>query len=165
MDILSLNICFADVHGNIGYCMTGSVPLRTAKGMENSNFPVSGAAGDCEWQGFLSKDQNPHCLNPEQGFVITCNHRNVSDDYKHFLGKCFRHARRAMRVKEMITEMINKNGKLTVEDNIKMQTDIKDAAPQIIAHFLTHIDNVDLQLLHGKMTHAGKITIGNDILL
>jgi penicillin amidase len=148
IDKLSLNITYADIYGNIGYYMTGNVPIRTKKAMEQVNYPISGVNGDCEWQGYIPKSDRPHCLNPEQGYIISCNHRIVGDDYKYFLGNSFKHARRAMRADELIKKKLKENGKLTVKDSKDMQLDITDCHPEFVSKFIDVLNGVDLvQLL------------------
>jgi len=128
MENISLNITFADVHGNIGYAMTGLIPLRTEKSIAESQQVHPGATGEYDWQGFIPIHENPCALNPEQGYIISCNHRIVDypSQYKHFIGRSFRNGVRAARVKQMIDELIAKKKFLTREDHCLMQLDVFD---------------------------------------
>jgi penicillin G amidase len=95
----SLNLVYADAQDNIGYWVTGSVPLR-ARGQGLA--PAPGWTGEYEWTGEIPFPEMPHCLNPEQGYLITCNHRLASDDYPHFLGLLWMNGYRARRLEELI---------------------------------------------------------------
>lgn len=90
-----LNMAYADVQGNIGFWVTGKVPIR-AKG--DGRLPVPGWSGDYEWVGEIPFEEMPHALNPEKGYVVTCNHRITSDEYPHFLGEVWMNGYRARRI-------------------------------------------------------------------
>ena len=120
--------------------------------MQHSDLPLDGSSGEFEWEGFIPCHERPHCLNPDQGFVISCNHRIVSDSYPYFIGNTFKHASRAIRVKEMIEECIHKNGFITIEDCKKMQLDIKDPQPEFISKHLEFLLEEDFDKLH-KQVH------------
>ncbi|MCX8062805.1 MAG: penicillin acylase family protein, partial [Anaerolineales bacterium] len=78
-----LNVCYADVEGNIGYWMTGRTPIR-AKG--DGRLPVPGWDGEHEWISEVPFEQMPHALNPEQGYIVHTNNKIVPDDYPYSLG-------------------------------------------------------------------------------
>lgn len=65
------NFVLADRHGDIGYQMTGLVPRRRegATGF----VPLPGWRAENDWQGFLTPEEMPRCLNPEEGFIVTAN--------------------------------------------------------------------------------------------
>jgi penicillin amidase len=94
-----LNIAYADVHGNIGYWVTGKVPVR-AKGC--GNVPAPGWTGEYEWTGEVPFEEMPHALNPKQNFVITCNNKIVPGSYPHFLGNVWMNGYRAARIESIL---------------------------------------------------------------
>lgn len=67
---ITLNITYADVAGNIGYALSGVVPLRS-NGYP-STLPLDGSVSASEWTGFVPVEEMPHCLNPEQGIFALC---------------------------------------------------------------------------------------------
>lgn len=76
MDILgrvetSWSFVFADRNENIGFQMSGLMPLR--KSNWSGLIPVPGWKSQNDWQGFASHKDLPRVLNPEQGFFITTN--------------------------------------------------------------------------------------------
>jgi penicillin amidase len=93
-----LGTVYGDVDGNIGYWATGKVPVR-AQG--DGSVPALGWTGEYEWVGEVPFEEMPHALNPERGYVLTCNHRIVSDDYPHFLGNVWMNGYRARRIEEV----------------------------------------------------------------
>jgi penicillin amidase len=68
---VSFNVVLADSQGNIGYQMSGLMPRRR-EGV--SGFvPLPGWEKRNDWQGFVSHEELPRALNPEQGFFATAN--------------------------------------------------------------------------------------------
>jgi len=112
-----LNVPYADVEGNIGYWVTGKVPVR-AKGQ--GLVPVPGWTGEYEWIGEIPFEEMPHALNPTQGYVVTCNHRVVSDDYPHYLGSVWMNGYRARR----IVDVFEGKGMLSLEDFRALHADV-----------------------------------------
>jgi penicillin amidase len=92
-----LNVAYGDTQGNIGYWVTGKVPVRL-KG--DGSLPAPGWTGEYEWSGEIPFEEMPHALNPVQGFLVSCNHRIVPEDYPHFLGKVWMNGYRARRIRE-----------------------------------------------------------------
>jgi penicillin G amidase len=112
-----LNVAYADVKGNIGYWCTGRVPIRM---QGKGNVPVPGWTGEYEWIGEVPFEQMPHALNPQQGYIVTCNHRLVPDDYPHFLGEVWMNGYRARR----IVEVLESKGKVSIDDMRALQSDV-----------------------------------------
>jgi len=111
-----LNVAYADVVGNVGYWVTGKVPVRASgQGM----IPAPAWTGEYEWVGEVPFEEMPHALNPDQGYVVTCNHRVVPENYPHFLGNVWRSGYRARR----IVDIIQSKDKLSSEDLRALQLD------------------------------------------
>jgi penicillin amidase len=96
-----LNVTYADIAGNIGHWVTGKVPVR-AKG--DGTVPVPGWTGEYEWIGEIPFAEMPHAFNPERGYIISCNHRLVPDDYPHFLGNAWMNGYRARRIEDIFAQ-------------------------------------------------------------
>ena len=95
----SLNLIYADADGNIGYYVSGRVPLRQ---QGDGALPVPGWTGEYEWTGEIPFAEMPHALNPAQGYIVTANHRIVGDDYPYELGKMWCNGYRARRIEQLI---------------------------------------------------------------
>lgn len=74
------NWVLADEQGNIGYQMSGLMPLRHQSW--NGFTPAPGWDPDYDWKGLVPLEDLPACINPEQGYLVTAN-----QDLNH-LGKC-----------------------------------------------------------------------------
>ena len=112
-----LNFAYADVDGNIGYWVTGKVPIR-AKGQ--GMVPAPGWTGEYEWIGEVPFEEMPHALNPAAGYLVHCNNRIIPDDYPHFLGSAWMNGYRARR----LSEMIESSAQVTAADCREMQMDV-----------------------------------------
>ena len=73
----SFNWVLADRHGNIGYQMSGCMPVR--RNGWNGLVPMPGWDPEYDWQGFVAPHELPRTLNPENGFFATAN-----NDLNHF---------------------------------------------------------------------------------
>ncbi|MBI4220855.1 MAG: penicillin acylase family protein [Chloroflexi bacterium] len=97
-----LNIVYADIEGNIGYRLTGRVPIR-AQG--HGLVPAPGWTGDHEWIGWIPDHEMPAGLNPQDGLIVSANNRVAGDDYSHFLGEIWLNGYRARRVTDVLSSV------------------------------------------------------------
>jgi len=111
-----LNIVYADVEGNIGYYNTGKMPVKTK---DQASIPMPGWTGENDWDEFVPFKEMPHALNPEKGFIVTCNHKVEPEDFPHFLGDIYMNGYRAVRLEEMF----QKEKKFNPADFTEMQMD------------------------------------------
>ena len=79
-----LNVCYADVDGNIGFLVSGRVPIRPRPGsgpgsgsdrVRPGTVPRPGWSGDHDWLGFVPSEALPLVYNPPGGAVVTANQR------------------------------------------------------------------------------------------
>lgn len=116
IDAPQLNVVYADVEDNIGYWVTGKVPIR-AKG--DGRIPVPGWSGEFEWVGEVPFEEMPHALNPAEGFLINCNNKNEPEDFPYYLGNDYMNGYRAKRLQALITD----HPVLTMQDHQDYQMD------------------------------------------
>ncbi|MCB8988714.1 MAG: penicillin acylase family protein [Ardenticatenaceae bacterium] len=96
----SLNLLYADDQGNIGYWVTGRVPVR---GQGDGRSPAPGHDPAYDWIGHIPPADMPHALNPAAGFIVSANHKIVDEaDYPHYLGRIWRDGYRARRLEQLI---------------------------------------------------------------
>ena len=67
----SWNWVLADDKGNIGYQMSGSIPIRHPDA--NGFVPMPGWLPEYDWRGMVDPGDLPRCINPEEGFIVTAN--------------------------------------------------------------------------------------------
>lgn len=116
MTFPSLNLVYADTQQNIGYYMTGQVPIRErSKGL----LPAKGFTAKQEWTAYVPFEEMPHVFNPEQGYFYTCNHQIVAEDYPHDLGSLWMNGYRA----QTLDKYLQSKDKFTLEDSQNWQMD------------------------------------------
>lgn len=71
MQILFMNLLYADCDGNTWFLYNGRVPRRNAA--FDWSRPVDGADPAAEWLGVHELDELPQVLNPAAGFLQNCN--------------------------------------------------------------------------------------------
>ena len=64
------NFVYADVDGNIGYAISGLLPVRAGS---DGVLPVSGVPHDADWTSWVDINQLPAVLNPSSGQIVTAN--------------------------------------------------------------------------------------------
>ncbi|MFX0090295.1 MAG: penicillin acylase family protein [Candidatus Hodarchaeota archaeon] len=117
IDAPQLNVSYADTEGNIGYWVTGKVPVRKkGQGM----VPASGWTGEYEWIGEVPFEEMPHAFNPKCGYIVNCNNRIIPPGYPHFLGSVWMNGYRARRA----LDIIESKDKLSSEDFKAIQLDL-----------------------------------------
>jgi penicillin amidase len=113
----SWNWVIADKDGNIGYQMSGMMPKRKEG---NTGFvPLPGWEKENSCNDFVSVEELPRCLNPEQGYFVTAN-----NNLNH-LGKvkpiniCMASYRN-----DRINQLLEKGSNFTIQDSFSMHYDV-----------------------------------------
>jgi penicillin amidase len=123
------NFVYADRGGNIAFLQAGRVPVR---GRGYGMVPVPGWTSDDEWQRFLTLDELPQAVNPEQGWIAVANNLVVDEAYPHFLSSDLENPSRAVRVAELLAGPAS----LAPEDFARFQLDTTSALAQRFVHYL-----------------------------
>ncbi|MCA9944680.1 MAG: penicillin acylase family protein, partial [Anaerolineales bacterium] len=110
------NIFYADQEGNIGYQAVGKIPIRPNG---NGRLPVPGWTSENEWQGYVPYDELPSSYNPEQGFLLSANHRVEPEGYPYYLSDGYTPGYRAQQIEDLLKEY----APLSVEDMDLIQED------------------------------------------
>ncbi len=124
MDNMFFNYAIADVDGNIAHQATGLVPIRRNNGGEH---PTSGNQKDT-WLGFIPKEELPHMVNPERGWIGTANNDTRPDDYPYYYSNHFSPYYRYQRIQEVLSE----NKKFSAEDLWDMIFDVKNMQAELL---------------------------------
>jgi acyl-homoserine-lactone acylase len=115
LQILYMNVLYADCDGNTCFVYTGRVPRR------NPNFdwsqPVDGNDPATEWLGIHGLDELPQVLNPAAGLLQNCNstpfavtvgENPAREDFPPYMvADADRQTRRALRSLEILRGMSN----------------------------------------------------------
>jgi len=112
----SLNLIYADNEGNIGYYVSGRVPIRSG---DQGSLPKVGWSGEQEWNDEIPFEEMPHALNPKSGFIISANNKIVDDNYPYYLGSSWRNGYRSARIEQLIKE----KDLLSPQDCLQMHMD------------------------------------------
>lgn len=128
---ISQNFVYADVDGNIGYRMSGLLPLRPEA---NRLGPVDGSVPTYEWQGYVPQSAMPTLFNPPTHIIATANQQIVSDNYPEYVTNDWDQGYRARRIVDLLSSMSN----ITPKDYETIQADVYSEAaatltPRLIA--------------------------------
>ncbi len=137
VDNMFFNFVFADTNGNIAHQATGLVPVR-ANG--NGTVPQMGNLENA-WKGFIPKNELPHMINPERGWVGTANHDTRPDDYPYYYSSHFSPYYRYMRIKEFFSN----NKQLKANDLWELIFDVKNMQAQKLVPLFVEALSADQQ--------------------
>jgi penicillin amidase len=130
--LISQNVVYADVEGNIGYVANSIIPIR-ARGQ--GLVPVPGWTGEYEWKGYIPFDELPSGFNPPNHFFATANNRIVDDDYPYLITHDWLPPHRVRRIVQMLTA----KEKLSIDDFKKMQADVCSLQASELTPLLTRL--------------------------
>ena len=83
----NLNFVLADTAGNFGFTTNGNIPIRPSLETYHPLLPQPGWLSACDWSGYIPEEELPTNINPQCGYVVSCNNRMVDEDkYPHYLG-------------------------------------------------------------------------------
>ena len=120
------NFVYADKQGNIGYQAAGRVPVRSNF---DGDFPVDGASGNFEWDGYVPYEQMPNFCNPPSGIIATANQRTFPDDFPVHITGSFADKYRINQIRTLLSV----KAKLTGEDMLAVQKDVYSAYDHFLA--------------------------------
>jgi penicillin G amidase len=99
LNIISYNTVFGDRAGNIGWRVMGKLPIRS-KGDGTIPFVVTDSEDN--WVGYIPFDEMPYSLNPEKGWLGTCNHKTITKDYPYYYSSHLSPSYRYERLKQLL---------------------------------------------------------------
>ncbi|WP_404352540.1 penicillin acylase family protein [Phycicoccus jejuensis] len=117
------NLVYADTDGHIGYQAPGLVPIRRAAVAKTppGYWPAPGWDSSYDWKGYVSFDDLPWVLDPEDGVVVAAN-QEVTSSRTPFLTTEWDHGFRSTR----IAQRLEKLEKATPADMASVQMDDED---------------------------------------
>ncbi len=117
IDVVGLNVLYADRDGNIAWWASGRIPRHASR--SNPSMILDGASGKDDILGFYPFEKNPQIENPEGGILNTSNDAPVRVDSVLYPGY-YSPGYRATRVRRLLTA----KAKLSVDDMKKIQWDV-----------------------------------------
>lgn len=113
----SQHIMAADVEGNIGFFLTGSIPKRDKI---LGTFPRPGWTSKYDWHGTYSKNELPYVKNPPEDYIVNANNLSVSP-FEH---KAYHQIDAAPSYRfERIYKLLSKDKKYTQKEIQDIQED------------------------------------------
>jgi penicillin amidase len=132
------NFVYSDIIGNIGYLLSGRIPIRT---YQSGLIPQTAFESQNRWKGWISFQQMPNLYNPVDGSIVTANNP-VMKSYPFYLSELWEPPYRALRIKQMIAEA----DKVSVSDTKKFQTDVFNLlAQEIVPVVISHLKSKNLE--------------------
>jgi len=117
LTMVVLNYVFADKAGNIGWFVSGRLPIRS---QGESLAPREVRDGNDNWVGWIPREKMPQARNPSKGWVGTCNHKTTLNSYPYYYSN---HLSPSYRYRRLI-ELLNEPGPKTPLDHWKYQRDV-----------------------------------------
>lgn len=101
VSMLVLNWIFVDDQGNIGWRVSGRLPIRSQR---EAGVPQQVSSSQDNWVGWIPQDQMPHAMNPSKGWLATANHKTVTKEYPYYYSSMAASSYRYARIKELLSE-------------------------------------------------------------
>jgi len=147
-DAPSQNFVYADIQGDIGYYLSGKIPLRAK---EVGLFPYPGWKEEGKWRGFLEEEKKPNIHNPAEGVIVTANNKITPDDYPYYISCDWDAPFRAKRIKELLL----KHEKHSVESLKPIQNDVYSKNGELFLPLIRELKDAE-----GKAAKAQAILKG-----
>jgi penicillin amidase len=129
------NMVFADVYGNIGYAISGTLIKR--KNRFAGHRISQGWTGDDELLGFVAPEERPYLINPKKGYIVAANAQVSTTNSKDHPMAIPGTTGRSTRIDQMLASLIkNKSGKIDHTDMVEILKDNKDIIVDKIKGFL-----------------------------
>ena len=126
LNLAMFNFVFADTQGNIGWQTSGKLPVRS---QGDGTLPYQVVDDKDNWTGWIPYADMPHAINPDKGWLGTCNHYTVDHDYPYYYTS---HAAPSYRYRRLI-QLMQAPGKKSVSDHWAYQQDTLNLMAQEIA--------------------------------
>ena len=133
----ALNLLYIDKQQNIGQLGVGRVPIR---GQGIGKLPLKGWDKENAWQGYIPFEGMPRVLNPDKGYIVNANNRNVDLDFPYFISDSWADPTRADRIADLIEQKLSEKGNLSMQDSRQIQLDSIDLRAHDLLPELIDVD-------------------------
>jgi penicillin amidase len=129
IDIVGLNVMYADANNNIAWWGCGKIPLRDSLS-ESFKF-LSSSNGVDKQMGFMNFHNNPQLVNPECGYIVSANNNPVLSGAAFVRGNYLPDDRF-----NTITKSIIAHDKWNTENCQNLQLNHQSEVKRDMAHFI-----------------------------
>lgn len=147
MEMLPLNIVYADIDGNIGIRPNAKVPIRNDTGIPSwhlggGSMMYNGSAGQGEWIGYIPFEDLPHTENPSQGYLCSANQVIAGPDYPNV--EIINQAGTAVGYRaRRLNNLLAADDQITMEDMKDFQLDVYSVrAGNFTPFFLSVLESI-----------------------
>lgn len=119
----SMNIVYADVDGNIGYAMSGRLPVRSSG---DGTIPSDGNSTG-GWTGMIDPGALPRAFNPASGVIFSANNE-IDRNYSGLISRDWAAPYRATRLRD---QLLNAQG-VDLDATAALQTDRRSLAADAV---------------------------------
>ena len=123
-------LVYADIDGNIGYAVAGTIPVRS---QGDGSLPVPGWTGAYEWAGFVSPDALPQAHNPQDGRIVAAGNALAVSGLPEPTSPDTETSFRADR----ISQLLQAQPKLTAAQGEAVLNDDLGPVQPLLSHLLT----------------------------
>ncbi len=132
------NFAYADKAGHIAIWEQGKFPLLWRG---QGKFVMPGQDSSWDWQGYIPYGENPHVVNPADGFVSSANQQPTDSTYPYYYSGDFK-GYRGGRINQVLRSLHN----ITIDDMEKLQTDVYNSfAAASLPFLLSHLQTGGLE--------------------
>ncbi|WP_276134595.1 penicillin acylase family protein [Polluticoccus soli] len=132
------NAIYADRQGNIALWGQGQF---VNKWKEQGRFVMNGTDSSTLWKELIPMSENPHAMNPAQGFLSSANQSVTDGTYPYYYNGLF-YEFRAWRINQVLGQL----KKATVQDMFALQNDVYSIlAANTLPVMLRHLDSSHVQ--------------------
>jgi penicillin G amidase len=126
------NFAFASKSGDIAMWQQGKFPNKWKM---QGDFIMPGTDVSYNWQSHIPQSENPHIVNPDQGFVSSANQIPADTSYPYYLGGDY-DVYRGLQINRMLEIMSG----ITPEDMQRMQNENYNAfAEAAVPYMVQHV--------------------------
>ena len=145
---IQLNFVFADRDGHVGWQVSGVLPLRTGGG---GTVPYPVHDDQDNWGGWVPFEDMPQAADPEDGWLGTCNHKTIDDDYPYYYSSYFAPSYRYRRLQGLMSSQSS----ITVDDHWRFQRDTRNVLAEALVPIMTPV-----LLSHADTRAMGELLAG-----
>eukprot|EP00475_Leptophrys_vorax_P022647 TRINITY_DN30863_c0_g2_i2.p1 TRINITY_DN30863_c0_g2~~TRINITY_DN30863_c0_g2_i2.p1 ORF type:complete len:538 (+),score=138.56 TRINITY_DN30863_c0_g2_i2:1257-2870(+) len=134
---VALNFVYADTNKNMGYRMSGSIPVRS---FGDGTIPLQPSHVNDSWKEYIPSKELPRVFNPvSKPFIVVSNNRITPEGYSHFITNDWDSGDEGYRAKRL-EQLISSTGGIDSQDAAVFQLDQKSLQVEDFLNLLKILD-------------------------